>query len=328
MSRLDDHGLVEAVRSILDDLDEPSDGIRLLPLSGGASRQTSRIERHDAAPLILQRERTSQPRLAGGMADEADVVSAAQGSGVPVPTMLATNRSHPDTAVGPSFLLATAIEGETIARKILRDRTFADARARLTAQCGAALASIHATPTVGLPPHVTGTDQLEQYRTTMRDLGLVSPAFELAFRWLDRHRPAARPPVLVHGDFRLGNLIVDTDGLAAVIDWELAHLSDPMEDLGWLCVRAWRFGGAGPVAGVGARVDLWSAYEAAGGAVVDPDAAHWWEVLGHLKWGVMCGVQLAAHTSGAVRSVELAAIGRRIVEQEYDLVRLIEERPT
>jgi len=319
--------LLAALRSVLADLGEATDDLALRGLSGGASRETWRVERADAPDLILQRERTSQPRLAGGMADEAEVVSAAQGSGVPVPTMLATNRTHPGTPLGGSFLLATAVDGETIARKILRDDEFAGARSRLTGQCGAALAAIHSTPTDGLPPHVTETDELEQYRTVMRDLELVSPAFELAVRWLDRHRPARRPSVLVHGDFRLGNLIVDTDGLAAVIDWELAHRSDPMEDLGWLCVRAWRFGGAGVVAGVGDRADLWAAYEAAGGAPVDPDAAHWWEVLGHLKWGVMCGIQLAAHTSGAVRSVELAAIGRRIVEQEYDLVRLLEERP-
>ena len=325
MRRSDDQDLVAALRDVLADLGEPSDGVTLRPLSGGASRQTSRVERTDAPSLILQRERTEEPRLAGGMADEADVVVAAAASGVPVPRILASNRTHPDSPIGPSFLLATEVPGETIARKILRDDTFARARTALTAQAGAALAGVHATPVTGLPSHVAASDQLAMYRASMDDIGLVSPTFELTFRWLERHRPPARPPVLVHGDFRLGNLIVDGDGLAAVIDWELAHLSDPMEDLGWLCVRAWRFGGARPVAGVGERSELWSAYEAAGGSPVDPQAAHWWEVLGHLKWGVMCGIQLAAHTSGAARSVELAAIGRRIGEQEFDLIRLIEE---
>ncbi|MET1040820.1 MAG: DUF6285 domain-containing protein, partial [Acidimicrobiales bacterium] len=129
---------------------------------------------------------------------------------------------------------------------------------------------------------------------------------------------------VVHGDFRHGNLIVGPEGLRAVLDWELAHLGDPLEDLGWLCVRAWRFGGPGPVGGFGEREELYAAYEAAGGRAVDPDVARWWEVLGTLKWGVMCIIQTATHLTGQARSVELAAIGRRVCENEYDLLALID----
>ena len=125
---------------------------------------------------------------------------------------------------------------------------------------------------------------------------------------------------LVHGDFRLGNLIVDERGLAAVLDWELAHLSDPMEDLGWLCTRAWRFGGPKPVAGVGDYEDLFGAYESTSGRSIDRAAFGWWERLGTLKWGIMCGLQAGAHRTGVVESLELLAIGSRIAEQEYDLV--------
>lgn len=261
------------------------------------------------------------------MASEGAVVTAAGRAGVPVPRIVADNSVLDDTALGASFLVAEVVGGETIARKILRDDEYTIARDRITADAGAALARLHAVDPSGLPAHIRPTDELAHYRAVVDELGLVSPAFELAFRWLERHRPTDRPHTLVHGDFRLGNLIVDDSGLAAVIDWELAHVSDPMEDLGWLCVRAWRFGGAGPVAGVGERETLWAAYEAAGGAPVDPAVARWWEVLGHLKWGVMCGLQLSAHTTGVVRSVELAAIGRRIAEQEYDLVRLVGSAP-
>ena len=124
-----------------------------------------------------------------------------------------------------------------------------------------------------------------------------------------RHRPGT---AIVHGDFRLGNLIVDGDGLAAVLDWELAHLGDPMEDLGWLCVKAWRFGGRGPVAGLGGYEELFAAYSEASGRPVDPAVVRWWEVLGTLKWGIMCIMQANAHLTGASRSHELAAIGRRV----------------
>jgi len=127
----------------------------------------------------------------------------------------------------------------------------------------------------------------------------------------------------VHGDFRNGNLVVGPDGLRAVLDWELAHLGDPVEDLAWLCLRAWRFGAALPVGGFGRREELLAAYEAAGGRPVDPRALLWWEVLGTLRWGVICIMQTTAHRAGLSRSVELAAIGRRVCETEHDLLRLL-----
>jgi aminoglycoside phosphotransferase (APT) family kinase protein len=130
---------------------------------------------------------------------------------------------------------------------------------------------------------------------------------------------------LVHGDLRLGNIMVDSSGLTAVLDWELAHIGDPMEDLGWLCVRAWRFGGSNPVAGIGSYDELFDAYENVSGIRPQLDAMRWWEVLGTLKWGIICIRQAATHLQGIARSHELAAIGRRVCENEYDLLEYLEE---
>jgi aminoglycoside phosphotransferase (APT) family kinase protein len=130
---------------------------------------------------------------------------------------------------------------------------------------------------------------------------------------------------VVHGDFRNGNLVVGPDGVRAVLDWELVHVGDPMEDLGWLCTRAWRFGGAPPVGGFGEYDDLVAAYEKRSGVAVDRDVLRWWELLGTVKWGVICVVQANRHLVGGQRSVELAAIGRRVCEQEYDCLNLLEE---
>ena len=128
---------------------------------------------------------------------------------------------------------------------------------------------------------------------------------------------------LVHGDFRNGNLIIGTDGVRAVLDWELAHLGDPMEDLGWICTNSWRFGSIDlPVGGFGEREDLFRGYEEAGG-VVDPGRVHFWEVFGSLKWGIMCMSMYSVYRSGADRSVERAAIGRRSSEAEIDLMNLL-----
>jgi aminoglycoside phosphotransferase (APT) family kinase protein len=125
---------------------------------------------------------------------------------------------------------------------------------------------------------------------------------------------------LVHGDFRLGNLIVGPDRIEAVLDWELVHLGDPLEDLGWLCARPWRFRGPGPVGGMGEYDDLLAAYERESGTAVDGEELRWWEVFATLRWGVICLLQAARHLSGSERSVELAAIGRRVAETELDLL--------
>jgi hypothetical protein len=155
-------------------------------------------------------------------------------------------------------------------------------------------------------------------------LGEPHPAIELGLRWLAAHRPPPAGRTLVHGDFRLGNWLVGGSGLAAVLDWELAHLGDPAEDLGWMCVRSWRFGSPLPVAGVGTRAQLLTAYSEAGGARVDEATLRWWEVYGTLRWAVICIQQAAVHLTGGVRSVELAAIGRRVCEVELDLLELLD----
>ena len=150
------------------------------------------------------------------------------------------------------------------------------------------------------------------------------PTFEFAVRWMMDHLPPERAPRLVHGDFRNGNLVVGPEGIRAVLDWELAHLGDPMEDLAYISINSWRFGNIDqPVGGFGQREDLFDGYEEAGGGKVDKDAVHFWEVFCTFKWGIICIVQGHAHLSGNVRSVNRAATGRRVSETEVDLMDLL-----
>jgi len=173
---------------------------------------------------------------------------------------------------------------------------------------------------------IAQVDQLTEWRHRLDDMGDTTATFEWAFRWLDGHRPAPSPQRLVHGDFRMGNLIVDESGLAAVLDWELVHLGEAYEDLAWFCIRAWRFGapehlGAG---GLGSVETFLSAYEAAAGEPVDRATFRWWLTLATLRWGVICRFQAERHLSGQTPSVELAAIGRRVSETEWDILDLLE----
>jgi len=121
----------------------------------------------------------------------------------------------------------------------------------------------------------------------------------------------------------MGNVLFGPEGLRLVLDWELAHIGDPMEDMAWMCVRSWRFGGDKPVGGIGERETFFSAYEAAGGRKVDPEWVRWWEVFGNLRWGIICLTQARAYIDGHSKSVELASIGRRTAETEWELLGLV-----
>jgi aminoglycoside phosphotransferase (APT) family kinase protein len=298
----------------------------LARLSGGASRETWRFDAvaEDGArrELVLRRDPPGRPGPPGGMGLEARALRAAHAAGLPVPAVLLDDDGG--ERFGSAGMVTERVEGEAIARRILRDDAYAPARARLAAQCGACLARLHAVP-LSEVPGLHDEDALTSVRLWYDQVGQPSATFEWAFRWLDAQRPTSTRPAVVHGDFRLGNLMVGPDGLRAVLDWELVHAGDPLEDLGWLCTKAWRFGSELPVGGFGRYEQLIGAYEAAGGGPVDRDALHWWEVFGSLRWGVICMGQAAVHLHGALRSVELAAIGRRACEQEWDLLELLAE---
>ena len=345
-------GTIGSIRSVLDLNDEFTSALSgvledrlgagveicgVTRLSGGASRQTwsfdatgpdGMVER-----LVLRQDHPGAPP--SGLELEAALLEAAQRNGVPVPDVVATatiasfarfdvgsDGGEDADNPGVSSIVMSFVEGETIPKKVLHDVHLAGARQVLASQCGTALAAIHRISPAEVPGLPAG-DPLEQLHTQLESLGEPHPALELGLRWLGVHRPPIQARTVVHGDFRNGNLIVGPGGMRAVIDWELAHVSEPLEDLGWLCAKAWRFGSKLPVGGFGTVDQLVDSYESAGGVPVDRAALGWWEMFGTLRWGVICIVQAMTHLSGTVRSVELAAIGRRVCEVEWDILAML-----
>lgn len=309
-------------------------------LTGEASRQTwsfdAVVGRADGQavmlPLVLRSDPQEGPQGLMDRSLEYRVIEAASAEGVLVPKPYFLG----DESLGVPFFIMERIEGETIPRRLFREEEYSQARQVLERQLGARLARIHRVPIAkyaleGLPAPQAGHSPAEEeinrfeemYHTMARE---AHPAFELAFRWLRQHLPPQQERVLVHGDYRMGNIIFGPEGMRAILDWELAHVGDPMEDLGWMCVRSWRFGNDHlPVGGVGKREEFWRAYEEAGGYPVDPAGVHFWEIFGNLRWGVICLNMTQPFLDGQNPSVELAAIGRRTAETEWELLHLVEE---
>lgn len=301
-------------------------------LSGGASQETWSFDIvHPGGNIgaILRRAPPgygAAPSRAAGLDAEAILMQRAYDAGVPSPRVL--HVLQPQDELGTGFIMAR-VEGETIPRKILRDAEFASARPTLARQIGKVLAGIHGLGLTQLPElrRMTAAREIDEFERDYRSLDWPRPVFELALRWLRDHDPGPSGEMtLVHGDFRHGNLIIGPDGVRAVLDWELAHFGDPMEDLGWVCVNSWRFGEIDkPVGGFGTREELFAGYEAAGRRV-DPDRVKFWEVMGTLRWGIMCCGMMQRFRLSPEHSIERAMIGRRSSETEIDLLRLLVPR--
>src|SRR3546814_650667 len=220
--------------------------------------------------------------------DQARTQQAAFHAGVRTPEVMLTVGVDDGLAEG---FVSRFVEGETLGKRIVGDARYASARRVLPQQCAEALAAIHALDADALHflPLQTAHVQIGELAQRHHGYGEDLPVFEAAFAWLRAHQPAPTLPRVVHGDFRTGNLLVDEQGLRGVLDWELSHRGDAMEDLGWLCLRSWRFGcDALPVGGFGERAAFYEHYQTASGIPVDIAAVHFWEVLGTLKWGVIC----------------------------------------
>ncbi|MGH0035094.1 MAG: phosphotransferase family protein [Myxococcota bacterium] len=301
-------------------------------LSGGASQETYRLvvacEGGDR-PVALRRAAggVGMPTPTGpGLETEALLMRAAREAGVPEPEVLVV--LEPEDGLGQGFLMEW-LEGEALGAKIARAPEFEAIRPKLAFECGAILARIHSIDldATGLRSRLASMTPEQYVRATWegyRSYPTAQPMIDYTGRWLLDHLPPDAPPRLVHNDFRNGNFMVSSEGIVAVLDWELAHVGDPMRDLGWLCTNSWRFGVRDrPVGGFGDREDLFRGYESVSGTPVDPEHVRFWEVFGSFWWSIGC-LQMAEHyRSGPDKTVERPGIGRRSSECQVDCVNLL-----
>jgi aminoglycoside phosphotransferase (APT) family kinase protein len=310
-------------------------------LAGGASREIWSLDvaierapgQQETWPLVLRRDPAGRVGDGGDRGAEFRVLRAARRGGVPVPRVYWASRDG--AGLGAPFFLMDRVAGETLPRRLLREDRYARTRANLAPELGAILARIHALDLadgdladLAPPPgdRSPAHHEVERVAQGIRELAVEPhPVLDLAERWLRTRAPTPSRITLVHGDYRIGNVLFDETGVRAILDWELMHVGDPIEDLGWLCMRAWRFGAPLPVGGVGTREQLVEAYERESGARVDPEALRFWEAFGSFKLALVFLMQSRVYLDGRVRSVELASLGRRTAEAEDELLRFLRD---
>ncbi len=332
MSELRDSVLAGLRRVVRRTIGAGADVANLERLSAGANKETWSFDAVDAGksvPLVLRRAvggTFPQKPHEAGLENEATLITLSAAAGVPVPPVHTV--LTPGDQLGPGFITGF-IAGETIARRILRDDAFASLRPNLARQCGEIIARIHSVEDASLPALRSATPgrEVALLAKTYAELDRPYPVFDFALRYLRDFVPT--PPkrlTLVHGDFRIGNLIIGPEGVRAVLDWENAHIGDPAEDLAWLCINSWRFGNIDkPVGGFGEREDLFAGYEAVSGVAVDPARVQFWEILGSLRWGIICAGNVETFRT-LDQIVERAMIARRVSETEIDILRMIAPR--
>lgn len=217
-------------------------------------------------------------------------------SRVPVPRVYWY--SDDSTALGAPFFVCAFVKGDAPVPWTADGGPAFDEAARLNLgdQFIAALAALHTfswrdTPVAGIDgatdPEETASSQIAFWERLMRQWSARRyPILEWALIWFRAHAPRAPRIGVVHGDYRIGNFLERDGRITAILDWELVHLGDPMEDLGWICLQAWR--GRSPyLCHLLTRDELMQKYQKLTGMPIDGAALHYWEVFGTFKLAVM-----------------------------------------
>ena len=316
--------LIGGLGSVLGRVGIAGEVAQLERLSGGANMESWAFACGGEA-FVLRRAPSAE-MMAGRSLDhagEAALIRAARAAGVPAPEVIA--ELGKDDSIGSGFVMRR-IAGSAVPASLL-DRGGAE----LLDDLGAALAAIHRVDPgkVAHLPRLDAAAGVEGLAAQFASHGGDRPIIALGLAWLRAKVPAPIEPRLIHGDFRIGNLMAQAEGagirLTGVLDWELAHLGDFHEDLAFGCMAVWRFGRLDrPGFGLGSLDDLVAAYRKAGGAPVDPARFRFWLVYRTVWWALGC-LQMGAYwRSGADRSIERVVVARRAAEQELDLLLLLE----
>jgi aminoglycoside phosphotransferase (APT) family kinase protein len=311
----------------------------LVRIPGGASRETWSLDvsYRRAGELVAQGLIMRRDPDASLLVSERDVefrVMSAVAGKIPVPRMLWLETGG--AGLDRPFFVMERIEGcETGPSKVLMDPRFFPARASIAERFVQILAGIHALDWralgldfLGVPegPGKCAGAEIERWEAVIgRDSLEPQPVLRAAVRWLRNHPPPpAQRIVLVHADYRTGNFLASPEGdIKGILDWEMTHLGDPMEDVAWACIRPWRWLGDELIGGLMERQEFFRKYEQASGLRVDEEAVRFWEALGNLKLAAIFITGARSLCDGRTRAPMMALLGRNINRLELEIMDLM-----
>jgi len=302
-------------------------------LTGGASAATWSFSYGNRALVLRQRandatdESEDLPNLeAVSLKTEAALMMLAAKHGVKTPHI--HGDTPPDSPLGEAVLMDN-VQGEALPQKLFKDPKYEMALAGLIDECAVSLANIHEMSYDSLQQDMemrTPEQALSALADQFKTFGHSSTVLASAFNWMEDNCPAPEEPVLLHGDFRMGNLLIDENGLSAVLDWELSYIGDPLADISFFCAPPWRFGRYKKQAGgVGEMMDLIAIYEKNSGRKVDAQRLLWWRMHASVNWCLICMFMAGMWRTGADRELERIVIGTRVSESEVDVLLLFDE---
>lgn len=300
-------------------------------LTGGAIQENRALDVEIAGgphagrhALVLRTGAKSSVPLSQPVANQFAYLKLAGSVGMTVPEPLW--QSDDPGIVGTPFYLMRRVPGEALGNRVVRqgpNPALAERLGRELARLHTIVPSRDAPDFLGAPPDDSAAESIALYGRFLDAEPMPHPAIEWGLRWLETHPAAPGEIVLCHHDFRTGNYMVEGGRLTGILDWEFAGWSDPMEDVAWFCARCWRFGANGLEAGgIADRAPFYAGYEAESGRPIDPVKIHFYEVMAHVRWAAIALHQCGRHLSGAEPDLELALIGRRLPELEYEILSL------
>lgn len=300
---------------------------RMALLSGGAIQQNWALDASGGRAWVLRTDNAATLAVSHGRASEFHLLRAAHGAGVTVPEPLFLCEGA--SVTGAPFFVMRRVAGTAAAHRVVKSETLGGGREACVRALGRELARIHSIRPpraelgfLGTPPADPCRAFVAEQRAALDRQRHPRPVLEWGLRHLERTAPPPIAPVLVHNDFRTGNIMLDEGGVTAVLDWEFSLWSDPHADLGWLCAKCWRFGNdAQEAGGIGPRAALYEGY-----GDVDDTRVRWWELAAHIRWASIAVDQAERHISGVERSLELALTGHMVPGLEWEILRMVEGR--
>ena len=309
---------------------EAVDITHLERMSGGAVQENWALDADvTGGPHAGSREWVLRTDARAGVAESARrsqefaILRVAHAAGLKAPQPLWSCEDR--SVTGREFFVMERLPGVASAHRVTRDPTIVSDRARLARELAENLARLHAVAPVhlGFLPTMLARDCIAHYRRYLDGMNDGFPALEWGLRWCEINAPKDEETTFIHRDYRTGNYLVHDGRLAGVLDWEFAAFGNPLEDIGWMFAKCWRFAGKRrPAGGIAEAADFIEPYERASGRRVTPEALVYWQVMAHVRWAVIALQQARRHLSGGEPSLELALTGHIVAELEHEIVNL------